>query len=212
MDRLKNAWTRFVSAVREDHATMQRYHDRYQSTGHVASLGKDLVERVGFQMMASYRVMRFFHEAGVPLAPKIASRAIRLVYGSDIHWEAEIEPGVVIVHGMGMAISRSAHVGKGSILFQNITLAESTDSTTRAVGAPQIGQNVHIGPGSSLIGPITVGSGTKIVAGSTLLQSIPEGSRVEAPAPRIVPRRAKGELGAPAQGGGARPNGGRREG
>jgi serine O-acetyltransferase len=198
MERLKKAWTRFVSAVREDHATMQHYHDRYQSTDHVASLGRDLVQRVGFQMMASYRVMRLFHEAGIPLAPKLASRAIRLVYGSDIHWEAEIEPGVVIVHGMGMAISRSARVGKGSILFQNITMAESTDSATRVVGAPQIGQNVHIGPGSALIGPISIGNGTKIVAGSTLLQSVPAGSRVEAPAPRILPRTEKLAPGAPA--------------
>lgn len=188
LQRLMTAWSNLVSAVRQDHATMQDYHDRYRSTDHVSSLGKDLIERVGFQIIASYRVMRFLHEARVPLGPKLASRAIRLVYGSDIHWEAQIAPGVVVVHGMGMAISRSARVGTGSILFQNITLAESADASTRTVGAPQIGDRVHIGPGAALIGPITVGNDTKIVAGSTVLQSVPSGSRVEAPVPRIVPR------------------------
>jgi serine O-acetyltransferase len=198
MEVLKKAFARFVSAVREDHATMQHYHDRYQSTDHAASLGKDFVQRIGFQMMVSYRMMRLLQEAGVPLAPKLASRAIRLMYGSDIHWEAEFEPGVVIVHGMGMAISRSARVGTGSILFQNITLAESAESSTRLVGAPQVGRNVHIGPGSVLIGPITIGSGSKIVAGTTLLESVPESSYVEAPALRIVPRQEKPPLAGPA--------------
>jgi len=188
MQRLTAAWSDLVSAVRADHATMQNYHDRYQSTDHVAPLGKDLMQRVGFQIITSYRVMRFFHEAQIPLGAKLASRAIRFVYGSDIHWEAQIAPGVVVVHGMGMAISRSARVGTGSILFQNITLAESADMTTRTVGAPQIGERVHVGPGSALIGPITVGNDTKIVAGSTLLQSVPSGSRVEAPVPRITAR------------------------
>jgi serine O-acetyltransferase len=145
---------------------------------------------VGFQIIAGYRVMRFFHEAQIPLGAKLVSRAIRFVYGSDIHWEARIAPGVVVVHGMGMAISRSACVGKGSILFQNITLAESADRT-RNVGAPQLGERVHVGPGSALIGPITVGSDTKIVAGSTLLESVPSGSRVEAPPPRVVARAPK---------------------
>src|SRR5262249_7350997 len=78
MQRLMTAWSDLVSAVRQDHATMQDYHDRYQSTDHVASLGKDLMQRVGFQIMASYRVMRFFHEARIPLAAKLTSRAIRV--------------------------------------------------------------------------------------------------------------------------------------
>jgi serine O-acetyltransferase len=191
MQRLMTAWSALVAAVREDHATMQDYHDRNRSTDHAASLAKDLLERVGFQIIAGYRVMRFFHEAELPLGAKLASRAIRFVYGSDIHWEAQIAPGVVVVHGMGMAISRSARVGKGSILFQNITLAESADMSTHTVGAPQIGERVHVGPGSALIGPISVGSDTKIVAGSTLLHSVPSGSRVEAPVPRVVARGPK---------------------
>ncbi len=191
MSKLGSAFSRFVAAVREDHAMMQHYHDRYQSTDHAGSLTKDLVQRVGFQMMAAYRTMRFFHEAGVPVAPKLASRAIRLVYGSDIHWEAEFAPGVVIVHGMGMAISRSAKVGRGSILMQNVTLAESTNPATGEVGGPNIRENVHVGPGSALIGPIEIGADSKILANSTLVQSVPARSRVEGAAPRVVPRSKK---------------------
>ena len=78
--------------------------------------------------------MRFCADAGVPLAPQVASRVIRHLYGSDIHWEAELEPGIVIVHGMGLAVSRAARVRRGAILFQHVTLGLGVDPKSRAVG------------------------------------------------------------------------------
>ena len=50
------------------------------------------------------------------------SRSIRHAFASDIHWDAELEPGIVIVHGFGLAISYAAKVRAGCILFQNVTL------------------------------------------------------------------------------------------
>lgn len=188
--KVRSAWSKLVRGVRADRETLHYYQNRYQYSDDEGSMASDLVQRVGFQMMAGYRLMRFFHEAGVPLAPKVMSRAMRVLYGSDIHWEAQIADGVVIVHGMGMAISRSAKIGSGSILFQNITLAESADPVTRKVGAPTIEENVHIGPGSAIIGPVTVGAGTKLVAGSVLLNSVAPGSRVEPAPSRVVQKRA----------------------
>ena len=87
----------------------------------------------------------------------ITSRMIRHLYGSDIHWDARFETGVQIVHGMGLAISPKARIGKDVILFQNVTLGESGN------GAPNVGNNVHIGPGSTLLGPITIGDQVTIL-------------------------------------------------
>jgi serine acetyltransferase/GT2 family glycosyltransferase len=191
---LGSAWKRMVRGIRADHAKMQHYQGRYadrEREEKPQSIAKDLVQRVGFQMMAGYRLMRFCVEGGIPVAPKVISRTMRILYGSDIHWEAEFDDGVVIVHGMGMAISRSAKVGSGSILFQNITLAESSDPVTRKVGAPIIEENVHIGPGSSLIGPVTVGANSKLVAGSVVLKSVPAGSRVIPATANVVQPSAK---------------------
>src|SRR4029077_3738143 len=128
-------------------------------------LARDAVEKVGFQMMAAYRLMRFCSEAGVPLAPQVISRLMRHLYGSDIHWEAQLEPGVVVIHGMGMAISDRARVKKGTILFQHVTLATATDSAG-ASGAPTIEEDVHIGPGATITGPVTIGARSKIMAGA----------------------------------------------
>ena len=191
--RLREAWREMLAAVREDHAMMHRYDDKYASErGDAgASLARDLVTRVGFQMLAACRVMRFCADAQIPLAPKVASRMIRHLYGSDIHWEAQLEPGIVVVHGMGLAVSRAAHVQRGAILFQNVTLGMGIDPTTRHVGAPVIEREVHVGAGSTLIGPITVGAGSKVTANCFLRSSVPAQSIVEAPPPTVSARPAR---------------------
>jgi serine O-acetyltransferase len=124
------------------------------------------------------------------LAAKVVSRLLRFHYGSDIHWDAELEPGVMVVHGMGLAISHAAHVGPGCILFQNVTLGMGIDPVTRKRGAPVLEANVQVGPGATLLGPITVGKGSKVMANAVVTQSIPPGSLVQSPEPRVVERRA----------------------
>jgi serine O-acetyltransferase len=179
-----------VAAVREDHAMMRHYDEKYAADGRErdANLARDLVSRIGFQMLASYRAMRFCVEAEIPLAPRVASRLIRHVYGSDIHWEAKLEPGVVLVHGMGLAISHAARVRRGAILFQNVTLGMGTDPVSRKSGAPIVEEGVHVGAGSTLFGPITVGARSKVTSNCLLRASVPPDSLVEAPAPKVSVR------------------------
>ena len=168
---------------------MRRYEEKY---GHAAAsegrLVPDVVQKVGLQIMAAYRLMRALHASGRTMAAKAVSRLIRHLYGSDIHWETELEPGVMLVHGMGLALSREARVGRGCILFQHVTLGMGIDPETRCSGAPVLERNVHVGPGATLIGPITVGEGSKIMAGAVVTRSVPAGSLVETPEPGIRPR------------------------
>jgi serine O-acetyltransferase len=135
--------------------------------------------------------MRFCADAGIPLAPQVASRAIRHLYGSDIHWEAELEPGIVFVHGMGLAVSRAARVQRGAILFQHVTLGLGVDPETRAVGAPTIERDTHVGAGSTLVGPITVGARSKVTANCFVRESVPSDSIVEAPTPAVSSREPR---------------------
>ena len=190
--RLVRAFRTMVFAVREDHAMLQHYDGKYPSgAGKGGSLARELVVRIGFQMLAACRAMRFCADAGIPLAPQVASRLIRHVYGSDVHWEAELEPGVVVVHGMGLAISRAARVARGVILFQNVTLGMGVDPETRAVGAPVLEPDVHVGAGSTLVGPITVGARSKITSNCFVRGSVRPDSLVESPVPTVSTRARK---------------------
>ncbi len=186
-----SAYGAFVSAVREDHAIMRAYQGKYgQGEGGGGSLPADGVKKIGFQILVAYRLMRLFRARGNTLAAQFTSRLMRHLYASDIHWDAELAPGVMIVHGFGLAISHSAKVSRGCILFQGVTLGYGTDSDGRA-GAPLLEENVHVGIGATLYGPITVGESSKIMAGCVLGESVPARSIVEAPKPAVVARKAK---------------------
>jgi serine O-acetyltransferase len=200
--KLGSALRAMVAAVRADHAMLRHYDAKYAHPGSAegpevpegqASLPRDLVVRAGFQMLAACRAMRFCKDAGFPLAPQIASRLIRHVYGSDVHWEADLEPGIVVVHGMGLAVSRAARVRRGAILSQHVTLGMGIDPETRAHGAPTIERDAQVGAGSTLVGPITVGARSKITPNCFVRGSIPADSLVEAPAPTITSRERRGD-------------------
>jgi serine O-acetyltransferase len=187
--RFARAWSAMVAALREDHAMMRHYDEKYPT--HLRgrpSLPRDLVTRIGLQVLGAYRLMRFCVEARIPLAPRVISRLIRHAYGSDIHWETTLDPGVVLVHGMGLALSRGARVHRGTILFHNVTLGMGIDPETREVGAPVVEPHVHIGPGCSVVGPVRIGARSKISANCFVRASVPPDSLVEAPRPAVAPR------------------------
>lgn len=181
------AWRRFGAAVRADHAALASADNRYAPGVHRSegSLVGTFVRRIGFQMMVAYRVMRLCRDGGFGLGARLASRWMRHLYAADIHWDAELAPGVIIVHGTGLVISHAARVGPGCILFQHVTLGVNIDMATRETGAPVLEANVHVGPGAVLLGPIVIGAGTKITANALLTRSVPPNSRVVTPEPVI---------------------------
>ncbi|MBK6464685.1 MAG: glycosyltransferase [Myxococcales bacterium] len=180
----------FTAAVREDHAVMLAYQGKYSQGEGGGSLPSDGVKKIGFQILVAYRLMRLFRARGDRLAAQFTSRLMRHLYASDIHWDAELAPGVMIVHGFGLAISHSAKVARGCILFQGVTLGFGNDTEGRA-GAPTLQENVHVGVGATLYGPITVGESSKIMAGCVLGESVPARSLVEAPRPAVSARRGR---------------------
>lgn len=191
LGRLGAAASRFADAVREDHALVRRNAVKYAGRpDQPEALSSALVQKVGLQMMAAYRLMRLLSAAGIPLAPKVVSRFIRHAYGADIHWDAELAPGVMIVHGMGIAVSYAARVGRGVLLFQNVTLGVGTHPETRESGGPTIEENVSIGPGATILGPVTIGARSKVMPGCLVLRSVPPDSLVEAVLPVVKPRSA----------------------
>jgi serine acetyltransferase/GT2 family glycosyltransferase len=179
----------FVHAVRRDYASVQRYRDKYhEEPVPLSRLPTDAVRKVGFQMLCAARAMQLAKDSRVPLLAQVTSRLIRHIYAAEIHWDARVAPGVSIVHGNGVVLSHAARVDEGCILFQNVTLGEGIDPHTREVGAPHLEADVHVGPGATLLGPITIGRGTKIMAGVTVTSSVPPGSVVRAPEPLVEQR------------------------
>ncbi len=186
----------FRSTVQADHDTMRSTRERYPTEGtSMQSHGifGDAVHNIGFQMLVAIRVMRLARDLRIPFGAQLVSRLIRHIYGAEIHWNATLAPGVTIVHGNGLVLSHGSVIGPGCILFQHVTLGESIDPLSRLVGAPTLDDNVHVGPGAVLLGPIHVGGRTKIMANSVVDRSVPAGSVVRVAASEIVARVPGGE-------------------
>ena len=192
------AFAAMRAAIAEDHNVLRMYGEKYDDRveltasqpSNVARPGfaGDAVRKIGFQLMIAYRVMRAFRAAGLELGAQFMSRTIRHAFSSDIHWDADLEPGIMVVHGFGLAISYAARAKHGCILFQNVTLGYGPDPRTKEAGAPLLERNVHVGIGATLFGPIVVGEASKIMAGCVLSQSVPPRSIVEAPVPHVAAR------------------------
>jgi len=178
-----------VDAIRQDHRMLVETDARYDSRNRdLRSPVRAFVENAGFQLVVCYRIMRFLRAARLGFAARVASRVIRLVYGSDVHWDADLAPGVVVVHGFGMAISYAARTGTGCILSQHVTLGIGRDPVSGATGAPVLGEHVVVGPGAAVIGPIVVGAHSKIMANCVVVESVPPHTIVEAPPVSLRPR------------------------
>jgi serine acetyltransferase/GT2 family glycosyltransferase len=186
-----------LAAVAADHAfllqTQGKYGDKDKQQSalqpqDVKSLAVDAVNNIGFQLLIGYRIMRFLRARGDIFAAKFCSRVLRHVYGSDIHWDAEFEPGIVLVHGFGLAINGGVHVSAGCILFQHVTLGRSIHPDSRESGAPYLEPDVHVGVGATLVGPIRIGARSKLAPSVTVVRDIPADSVVESSPANVKPR------------------------
>jgi len=177
-----------MESIKADHAMLHRSQGKYGVDAQPRPLAAEAVQNIGLQILVAYRIMRALLADGHGVGAKAMSRMIRHLYGSDIHWEADFAPGIVLVHGFGLAICKSAKVGEGCILFHGVTLGLGRDGKTGETGGPRIERDVHVGVGATLVGPITIGRESKIMAGCTVTTSIPARSLVESPAPAVRPR------------------------
>jgi serine O-acetyltransferase len=130
----------------------------------------------GVHALLAHRVAHAMHEAGVPLLPRVIAAVARSVTGIEIHPAAKIGDGFFIDHGMGVVIGETAQIGNDVTLYQGVTLGGTGFATGKR--HPSVEDNVTIGSGAKLLGPITVGHGSKIGANSVVIHDVPANSTV----------------------------------
>lgn len=143
----------------------------------------------GFHAIRRYRVAHWFQLKGMRLIARIISQAAKKNTGVEIHPAAVIGQGVFIDHGAGVVIGETAEVGNNVTIYQNVTLG----GTGKDVGKrhPTVKDNVMLSAGCSVLGPVTIGEGTKIGAGSVVLTDVPSHCTVVGIPGRIVRQYGK---------------------
>jgi serine O-acetyltransferase len=130
----------------------------------------------GLHALLAHRVAHALHRAGVPLLPRVIAAAARSLTGIEIHPAVKIGRGLFIDHGMGVVIGETAEIGDDVTLYQGVTLGGTGFATGKR--HPTVQDNVTIGSGAKLLGPITVGHGSKIGANSVVIHDVPPNSTV----------------------------------
>ena len=121
----------------------------------------------------------------IPVLPRLLSLFVRWWTGIEIHPAAKIGAGFFVDHGAGVVIGETAEVGENVTLFHGVTLG-ATGNEKSHKRHPTLGDNIFVGSGAKLLGPITIGSNSKIGANSVVLRDVPEGATVTGVRARVV--------------------------
>ena len=136
-------------------------------------------------VMIAYRISHFLYKRKLFFLARLISQIARFFTGIEIHPGATIGKGLVIDHGMGVVIGETAEIGDNVLIFHGVTLGGT--GKDKGKWHPTVEDNVTIGAGAKVLGPIRIGKNSKIGANSVVLKEVPEGATaVGIPAKNIV--------------------------
>ena len=128
----------------------------------------------GLHAVLAYRVSHKLYLGGHTFSARAVSQTAKFLTGIEIHPGATIGKGLVIDHGMGVVIGETTEIGDNCTIYQGVTLG----GTGKDVGKrhPTLGDNVLVGAGAKVLGPIVIDSNSKIAANAVVLKDIPQNS------------------------------------
>jgi serine O-acetyltransferase len=130
----------------------------------------------GVQALLAHRVAHALWEAEVPLAPRTIAYASRAITGVEIHPAAKVGSDFFIDHGSGVVIGETAQIGERVTLYQGVTLGGT--GFARGKRHPTLEDDVTVGSGAKLLGPVTVGRNAKVGANTVVIEDVPDHTTV----------------------------------
>ncbi|MFX1309353.1 MAG: serine O-acetyltransferase [Promethearchaeota archaeon] len=153
------------------------------------SLLEVLTSYPGIKAILLHRIAHFFWKIKMPFVPRYLSEITRELTGIEIHPGAEIGKDFFIDHGGGVVIGETAKIGDNVTIYQGVVLGGSmTDPVKRH---PTLGNNIVVGTGAKLLGPIRIGDNVKIGANSVVVRDVPPNSVVVGVPGKVVSQEGK---------------------
>ena len=145
----------------------------------------------GVKAIFFHKIANFFAIAKFDLVARIISQLSRFLTGIEIHPKAKIGKNLFIDHGMGVVIGETSDIGDNVTIYHMATLGGispsiNSDKQREIKRHPTLKDNVVIGSGAQVLGPITVGKNAKIGANAVVTKDVPEnGVMVGIPAKNV---------------------------
>ncbi len=133
----------------------------------------------GVKAVFFHRIANFFSTAKFDLIARIISQFSRFMTGIEIHPRAKIGKNLFIDHGMGVVIGETSEIGDNVTIYHMVTLGGiapsiNSDNQRNVKRHPTIENEVVIGSGAQVLGPVTVGCCAKIGANAVITKDVPE--------------------------------------
>ena len=153
----------------------------------------------GVKAVFFHKFAHLFHVAGFDLIARIISQTIRFFTGIEIHPGAKIGKNLFIDHGMGVVIGETSEIGDNVTIYHAVTLGGSSPSIDserqrHEKRHPTIGNDVVIGSGAQVIGPVNVGNGARIAANAVVVKDVPENATMVGIPAKAVKLENKGNF------------------
>ncbi len=136
----------------------------------------------GFHAVILYRFNHWLWQKGWKLTARFLSQTTRFLTGIEIHPGAKIGRGFFIDHGMGVVIGETSEIGDNVTLYHGVTLGGTTvfdkNGKTITKRHPTIGNNVIIGSGAQILGPIKIGNNVKVGANAVVVKNVAQNETV----------------------------------
>ena len=133
----------------------------------------------GVKAVFFHQISNFFYKAGFDLVARIISQSVRFFTGIEIHPGAKIGKNLFIDHGMGVVIGETSEIGDNVTIYHAVTLGGSSPSIDserqrHEKRHPTVGNDVVIGSGAQIIGPVKIGNNARIAANAVVVKDVPE--------------------------------------
>ena len=138
----------------------------------------------GFQAVLLFRVSNRLWNSGFKLLARLLSNFTRVLTGVEIHPAATIGRNLFIDHGMGVVIGETALIGNDCTLYHGVTLGGT--SWNKGKRHPTLGDNVVVGAGAKILGPINLRNGCRVGSNAVVVKDVPENATVVGIPARIV--------------------------
>lgn len=140
-----------------------------------------------------HRTAHFLYELKIPFVPRLISQLNRFLTGIEIHPGAKIGKRFFIDHGAGIVIGETTEIGDEVMMYHGVTLGGHGWWTDKKGEKrhPTIGNNVVLGVGCKILGPVKIGDNCKIGIGAIVLDNIPANSTVVAELGKFIVRGGK---------------------
>ena len=153
----------------------------------------------GVKAVFFHKFAHLFYVAGFDLIARIISQTIRFFTGIEIHPGAKIGKNLFIDHGMGVVIGETSEIGDNVTIYHAVTLGGSSPSIDserqrHEKRHPTIGNDVVIGSGAQIIGPVNVGNGARIAANAVVVKNVPENATMVGIPAKAVKLENKGNF------------------